>query len=52
MEKNYEPGSLTSLRSIDRYLKENESQFRILVDTEFEESRQVIEAKRRNLRKT
>ena len=50
--EDYEPCSLTSLhRSIDRHLKETGSKFRILVDREFEESRQALEAKRKNLRK-
>ena len=51
-DEEYEPCSLTSLqRSIDRHLKETGSQLRILADREFEESRLVLEAKRKNLRK-
>ena len=46
----YEPSSLSSFqRSLQRYLTENNIQTNILKDLEFEKSRQVLAAKRKNL---
>ena len=46
----YEPSSLSSFqRSLQRYLTENNIQTNILKDVEFEKSRQVLAAKRKNL---
>ena len=50
--QDYEPDTFTSLfRSFDRYLKEKGQQRQILLDREFETSRQVLKAKRKELRK-
>ena len=48
----YEPNTITSFfRSFDRYLKDKGQQQRLLFDCEFATSRQVIEAKGKELRK-
>ena len=50
--QDYEPDTFTSfLRSFDRYLKEKGQQRQILFDREFETAHQVLEAKRKELRK-
>ena len=50
--QDYEPDTFTSLfRSFNRYLKEKGQQRQILLDREFETSRQVLKAKRKELRK-
>ena len=50
--EDYEPGTLTSYqRSIDRYLRDIGQTRSILGDPEFEGSRQVLEAKRKLLRR-
>ena len=50
--KDYEPNSLTSFfRSFDRHLKNKGQQRSILFDRDFETSRQVLEARRKELRK-
>ena len=46
----YEPSSLSSFqRRLQRHLTENNIQTNILKDVEFEKSRQVLAAKRKNL---
>ena len=48
--EEYEPNTISSFqRSIQRFLRDNKSQFNILSDKEFELSRQVLVAKRKHL---
>ena len=50
---DYEPDSLTSFqRSIDRYIRENNKLYSILTDKEFRKSRESLEAKRKELRRS
>ena len=48
--EEYEPNTISSFqRSIQRFLRDNKSQFNILSDKEFELSRQVLVTKRKHL---
>ena len=48
--EEYEPDTLSGFqRSIQRFLTENNSKYNVLRDSEFEKSRQVLAAKRKNL---
>jgi hypothetical protein len=50
-ERDYEPDSLTSLhRAIGRYLQENKYEVNIVTGKEFEKSRKILEAKRKELK--
>ena len=50
--KEYEPDSLTALhRGIQKYLNEKKVTYNILTDKEFEQSRKVLAAKRKQLTK-
>ena len=50
--EEYEPNSITVFfRSFDRYLKDKGQTRSIMLDREFEGSRRVLEAKRKDLRK-
>ena len=48
--EEYEPDTISGFqRSIQRFLTDSQSRYNILIDREFEKSRQVLAAKRKNL---